>query len=266
MISITLPSLYPNSLMRTLNNIRDTSRSEPEIIVVSPFEPPAIGNILWVKETSKLGANAAHMAAMERVTGEFITGWVDDHLYTDGWDQLVLDDFLEREAVFHSRNPDKPFVLGLRHIEVKHVGTEFGIYYPYFPLMRTNTARTFGWFTDEYQVGFADSDLAMRIWSAGGRCEWSASGIVTFLDDEEEVQKQATIAMFGGAHCMPDDMKLFLAKWASKYGVGWDTSSLRSFNIDVTPERFPEFMDETKRTIYYNDPHFKDVVDSRGKS
>ena len=262
MISITLPSLYPAALTRTLNNIHDTTRSEHEIIVVSPFEPPIIGNVLWIKETSKLGANAAHMAAMEKVSGEFITGWVDDHLYLDGWDKLVLEDFLEREAVFHSRNLDKPFVLGLRHIEVSHVGTEFGIYYPYFPFMRTSTARTLGWFTDEYQVGFADSDLAMRIWSAGGRCEWTSVGIVTFLDDEEEAQKQELT--FGGAHCMPNDMALFLAKWAPKYGAGWDTSYLRGFNIDITPERFPEFMDETRRTLYFNDPCFKDVVSSGG--
>src|ERR1700680_3068687 len=105
MISITLPSLYPDALTRTLHNIRDTTKQEHEIIVVSPFEPPIIGNVLWVKETSPAGCNAAHMTALGRVTGEFVTGWVDDHTYLGDWSDIVIEDFLEREAAFHVNNP-----------------------------------------------------------------------------------------------------------------------------------------------------------------
>src|ERR1700688_2592159 len=100
MISITLPSLYPDALTRTLHNIQDTTKQEHEIIVVSPFEPPLIGPAIWIKEVRPAGCNAAHMAALEKVTGEFITGWVDDHVYVDDWSDIIVEDFLEREAAF----------------------------------------------------------------------------------------------------------------------------------------------------------------------
>jgi hypothetical protein len=264
-ISITLPSLYPDALMRTLQNIQATTKQAHEIIVVSPFDPMVANSVVWIKEAQPIGCNAAHMAAMGMVGGEFVTGWVDDHVYLDDWSDIVVEDFLEREALFHAKCPGMPFVLGLRHIDPAHVGTEFGIYYPYFPFMRTSTARSFGWFTDEYRVGFADSDLAMRIWSAGGRCEWTCQGLIMHLPDDGQKHKDAASwPGLDGAHCVPGDMSLFLAKWASKYGVGWDISHLRGFNIDVTPERFPQFMDETKRTIYYNRPDFKAVVGNGG--
>ncbi len=89
MISITLPSLYPDALGRALQNIRETARSPYEVIVVSPF-PIHDKDVTWIEETKSTGCNAAHMAAMSKVKGEFVTGWVDDHLYLDGWDEIAL--------------------------------------------------------------------------------------------------------------------------------------------------------------------------------
>jgi hypothetical protein len=270
MISITLPSLYPNALDRAMRNIKDTTRSPYEVIVVSPYEPQPYENMIWLKETKSTGCNAAHMAAMAKVSGEFVTGWTDDHIYLDGWDEMALEDFLEREALFHAKCPGKPFELGFRHIDPTHVGTAIGIYYPYFPFMRTSAAKAMGWLTDEYQTGFADGNLAMRVWDAGGRCEWTSQGIIiTHGDDQRKNMSDTThetvIDRAGNRpHCRPDDMGLFTSKWASKYGIGWDTSHLRGFNKDITPERFPQFMDETKRTIYYNRPDFIAAVGEGG--
>jgi hypothetical protein len=268
MISITLPSLYPEALERALYNVNDATRGDYEVIVVSPFEPPMIGKVKWIKETRSTGCNAAHMAAMAAATGEFVTGWVDDHFYLDDWDEIALEEFHEREALFHSKSPGKPFELGLRHIDPTHVGTEFGMYYPYFPFMRVSSVKTVGWLTDEYWTGFADSDLAMRVWDAGGRCEWTSQGLLMPHGDDQRKNMGDTLAanidVVDQAHCRPDDMSLFISKWAPKYGVGWDTSHLRGFNVDITPERFPQFMDETRRTICYNRPDFRAVVGDGG--
>jgi hypothetical protein len=275
-ISITLPSIHPAALDRALRNVRDATRSAHEVIVVSPFEPPRIGAVVWIPETKSTGCNAAHMAAMRAVTGEFVTGWVDDHYYVDGWDVLALAAFTEREAAFHAAvrassngSPKRPgpFELGLRHINPTHVGTEFGIYYPYFPFMRSADAREVGWLTDEYWTGFADSDLAMRVWDAGGRCEWTPEGLVIVHPDDQRKNMTDTVANYDivdQAHCRPDDMALFIRRWAPKYGAGWDTSHLRGFNVDVTPERFPQFVDATGRSIYYNRPEYRAAVGDGG--
>ncbi len=267
LISITLPSIHPEALDRALRNVRDATRSPHEVIVVSPFKPPDIGSVTWVPETKSTGCNAAHMAAMRAATGAFITGWVDDHYYVDGWDVLALADFRDREAAFHVMSPGSPFELGLRHINPTHLGTEFGMYYPYFPFMRMAAVREVGWLTDEYWTGFADSDLAMRVWDAGGRCEWTSEGIIIVHPDDQRKNMADTVANYDiidQAHCRPDDMALFIRRWAPKYGHGWDVSHLRGFNVDVTPERFPQFVDASGRTIKYNRPDFRAAVGDGG--
>src|ERR1039458_1786544 len=155
LISITLPSLYPEALERALTNIECATRAPYQVIVVSPFEVHRAvrgGELVWIKETRSTGCNAAHMAAFAQATGEFVTGWVDDHFYSDGWDVMARRDFEEREAAFHAKSPGQVFELGLRHRNPTHCGTEFGIYYPYFPFMRTSDAKRVGWLTDEYRT------------------------------------------------------------------------------------------------------------------
>lgn len=258
LVSITLPSLYPEALQRALTNIETATRCEYQVIVVSPFEVQRSlrgGELIWVQEKDSTGCNAAHMAAFEHATGEFVTGWVDDHFYADGWDVMAVKNFKEREHVFHKTNPGGPFELGLRHVWPTHVGTEFGIYYPYFPFMRRTDAERVGWLTDEYRTGFADSDLAMRVWSIGGRCEWTREPLIVVHADDGRKK---------GVIFKPEDMELFLDRWAPRYGLGWDTSHLRGFNNDLTPERFPQFVDPSGRSIYHNHPAFKAVVGTGG--
>ena len=258
-ISITLPSVYPDALRRALNNIEDATRHSYQVIVVSPFEPDRKtmrgGEITWIHEEKQTGCNAAHMAAVRIAKGDFVTAWVDDHYYMDGWDTSAIANLLDREDLMGG----KPFILGLRHLNPSHVGTEFGIYYPYFPFMRNITFQQIGWLTDEYRIGFADSDLGLRAWSAGGRCEWSAEPLVfVHPDDQRKGSRQ------DGVMYHQRDMDLFVERWAPKYGSGWDTSNLRAFNVDVTPERFPQFIHGSGRTIYHNDPSFRAAVGEGG--
>lgn len=224
-ISITLPSIYPTALARTLRNIRDATRCEHEIIVVSPFNPPDArwprSMIKWIKDpNNNTGPNAAHELAFKEATGEFVVAMCDDHLFVDGHDVIALKDFAEKEAA----HPNKALLFGLRQVYPEQVGTVFGLYYPYFPMMRTKTARALGWFTADYRRGFADCDLAMRVWDAGGICEWSKVGLISVHDDD---RRKGDIEA-----CAPGDMETFLARWAPRYGVGWKTDTLRDFNRD----------------------------------
>ena len=103
MISITLPSNRPDALERTLDNIEQTTKGEVEVIVCSPFEfgmrSLKNGCVVHVFDEDESGCNSAHMRAASYATGDFITPWVDDHLYVEGWDEVVVIDFHIQESL-----------------------------------------------------------------------------------------------------------------------------------------------------------------------
>jgi len=251
-LSISLPSLYPDCLDRALRNIRDATRCDYEVIVVSPTEPTGYARVTWVEERAGTGTgcNAGHAAALEHMTGEFVTPWVDDHLYVDGWDVLALAAYEDREARFHAQvKAKKPFSLGLRHLWPHHVGSLFGIFYPYFPLIRRAYLKRVGWFDPAFKQGFADGDLALRVWSTGGRCEWADRGLIVVHHDDDRK---------AGVMFDPADLTLFVARWAARYGAGWDVANLRGFNLDVEPNEFPNLVEDN--SIYRNEPGFRDLA------
>jgi hypothetical protein len=259
-LSISLPSIYGTALLRTLKNIRDATRCDYEVILVSPWKPVVDGiddRIIWVEEQegTGTGCNAGHAAALAHMTGEFCLPWVDDHFLADGWDVEALRDYEDRERVFHAagRHRGKPFSLGLHHAWPHHVGTCFGRFYPYFPLIRRKYVERLGWFDPAYKQGFADSDLAMRVWSAGGRCEWSDRALIVVHHDDDRKN---------GAMFAPSDMDLYIERWAPKYGSDWKTDHLRDFNIDVEPNWVPSVVSD--RTICFDGPGFRDVVMAHG--
>lgn len=235
LISITLPSIHPGPLARTIGNIEDTTLSEVEIIVVSNFSIPKLTRhrVVHLHETERFGPNAGHAFAAQYATGDFITAWVDDHIYVEGWDERATNEFVTREAKFQLSAPkvprmERPFLLGLRHADRSIIGTVFGRYYPYFPFMRRIDAIRLGWLSGDYAVGFADCDLAMRVWDAGGMCAPTHAGIVKVHEDDD--RKLPELVQEG--HTLPEDMALFLHRWEARFGQGWDTKHLRGFNID----------------------------------
>ena len=252
-ISITVPSIYPDACERALNNLRDATRGDYEVILISPFEPPggARKNVVWLREdpATASGCNAGHALALKYFTGDFVVPWVDDHLIADGWDTTLVRYYEERENRFHKKHAGKPFSVGLRHAWPHHVGTEFGIYYPYFPFQRRSYLDAVGWFDPAYKKGFADSDLALRIWSAGGRCEWSDKAYIVVHHDDNRKD---------GVVFDPRDMELFVERWAPVYGQGWQTGHIRDFNMDVVPEDFTGLVSDN--TFHQNCPSFRDRV------
>ncbi len=253
-VSISFPSIYSDLVGRTLRNIRDAIRVPYEVIFVSPEPPPSdcSENVTWIEEPhgTGTGCNAGHAAAWKYMTGDFVIPWVDDHLFCDGVMALAIPNYEKREAEFHRDHKDKPFVLGLRHIWPHHVGTQFGIYYAYFPIVRREYIERVGWYDPAYRRGFADGDLALRIWAAGGRCEWSDNGLIQ-VDMVADNRKAGV--MFDQA-----DMDLFVERWAPKYGEGWATGHIRDFNIDIEPYHHQALVEGN--SIYQNRPGYRDEV------
>lgn len=247
-ISITLPSIYPDSLANAINNINETTRLPHEILVVSPFEMRG-DNVVWIQETERRGCNYAQVVAAKYATGDLITAHADDFHYVDGWDEKVVPDFLERERLCRGF-----YLMGLRYDIANWVGTVFGMYYANFPFARRELMSKLGWLGPEYKRGFGDSDLSMRVWDHGGVCEFSTDKVLVPVRGSagtlDDMRKQHVLFE-------PEDMALFLMRWKQRYGIEWDTSYLRGFNLDVDIVENPQVLHKTWRTIYNNAPSFK---------
>ncbi len=235
-VSITLPSIFPAALDRALANIRATTKGDYEVVVVSSFK--VVGpDVLWVEETQRNGCAFAHTVAAKHASGDFITATADDCDYFPAWDQKMIQIYDERAP-----RDGGNFCLGLHY---GLLGSVFGIYYANFPFMRRDQALSLGYFDGNYKKGFTDSDLGLKVWSSGGRCEYSV---------EKLIEVTAEDARKGGEDCPADDLEYFIEKWGSKYGRGFDISYMRAINVDFDPEANPEFVDN--RTVFNNSPRF----------
>jgi hypothetical protein len=241
MISVIIPSLHPNSLARALDNLAQVTTADYEAVVISPF-PPQGARVRWVKEEAPLGGPCAAQAyAGQYATGDYVLALSDDRILFPGWDQVVLKDF--------DRAPkNRPFGLGLRHKDPAFVGTVFGINYPNFPMMRRSDVLSLGWYDPIFRASWGDVDLGLRIWDAGGRCEWSSEPVMSVHPDDE----------INGRRVDWSDMHRFIERWGKKYGKGWRTEWIGDFNLDVYPEMVPQLVEDN--TIYFNDPSFVDLV------
>jgi hypothetical protein len=251
-ISITLPCLYPDLLDRAVANINATTRLPHEILVVGPFEAKG-DNVVWIREDKPRGvAYAQHVAGMA-ATGDFVAASADDYDFVDGWDDILLTDFLDRERLHGVR-----YVMGMRYAIDNLVGTTFGMYYPNFPFMRRSSIEYFGWISPEYKRGFGDCDLGMRVWDRGGVCEFSAAEILKPVRNADgsltlDDQRKRSLAE-------KEDLELFVRRWGGKYGEGWDTSHLRGFNFDLDITFYGYVLSHGRRSIYHNEPDFKALI------
>ncbi len=230
-LSITLPTRRPLALCRTLDNLLATTSCDFEVIVVSTFPADEFladyrkrkhMNLICVLDRHQIGPNAAHAMGFKHARGERVLAWVDDHLLVNRWNILIEEQL---------RSPVSPYLLGLRHKDNTHIGTCFGKYYAYFPIMtRWDIEMVGGWLSAEYRKGFGDVDLAMRVWRMRGFCEPSDERVV--IRHEDDAVKLHDL-FEGEAQSTPEDVELFLSRWDGIFGKGWDTSHLRGFNQDV---------------------------------
>ena len=112
-ISVTLPSIYPEACARALANIHSATRAQYEVLVVSPFDATKLGpNVRWIDDGGKrIGPNASQAMAVREASGEFVAAMTDDFLMIEGWDNLILEDFLEREKLYEGA----PYQMGMRY-------------------------------------------------------------------------------------------------------------------------------------------------------
>ncbi|MBM3549739.1 MAG: hypothetical protein FJX54_22600 [Alphaproteobacteria bacterium] len=245
-LSLTFPTLFPGPAHRTIENVRSTlSDIDYEIVVVSPFEVSG-ERVRWISEEAPRGCGAAHATAFANSTGDVICPLADDAQFRAGW---VQDGF--RTLALNER--ERPYAVGIGQTN-EIVGTVFGIYYPFFPMVRRATLeKVGGFYSPDLKHHFTDSDFAFRILSIGGACGWTDGHYIDRIP--RDVTGTGEIALrlnIARNEALAKDTAAFLAKWQSRYGQGWQTDQLHHFNIDVP--YILRLMLAEGNTIYQNNP------------
>lgn len=225
-LSLTLPTLFPGPAARIIENVRATVRDlDYEIVVVGPFEVSG-PNIRWVREETPRGSAVASATAYEHATGDVICPLTDDIELGDGWAAEGLQALLKFER-------GRPYAIGIGQTN-QIVGTVFGIYYPFFPMVRRATLDLVGgFFSPEYKHSFTDADFAFRIWSAGGACGYTERGYITRTARKAGASATADNLEEARVAAAKPDTDRFLSLWGQRYGQGWPTAHYKDFNIDV---------------------------------
>lgn len=206
--SIILPTLRRELLTQTIHCIRENSVSHKiEMVVVSPFETDG-DDIVNVLELEQKGNCTAHASGYNRATGDIIVAMTDDHLPMPGWLDGVENIINEKESL------DFPFLGGLHRPYCPYFGTVYGLYYAYFPVMsRRSVEAVGGWFSTDYRAHFGDSDLALRVWAAGGRCELMP-GHRLLQNPAEDPETESTHK----STSLVNDFKTFTGKYHKAFG------------------------------------------------
>lgn len=247
-LSVTLPSLFPELLQHSLPALYQAAPDgvELEILVVAPFKVQGPG-IKWIQESEARGNCFAHHTAWRYATGDYVLTLSDDFMVAPGSLQSAL------EQVIAGEDRHFPFSVGLHH-QAGIAGTVFGIYYPYFPLMsRRSVEAVGGYFSTDYAAHFGDVDLALRVWSGGGRCELCLEAGITGLVRQGNIPEA-----IHRSTARIRDLETFVRRWKPVYGSGWKTTDIRDFNLDIPSALFPAILKE--RTIYLNHPDFRALI------
>ena len=250
-LSLTLPTLFPGPAARIIENVRATVRDiDYEIVVVSPFEVSG-PDIRWIKEETPKGCGAAHAVAYENSTGDVICPLADDAEFRPGWAEDGYQSLLKFER-------GRPYAIGIGQTN-QMVGTVFGIYYPFFPMLRRTTMEAIGGFyLPQLRHHFTDSDFALRIWSIGGACGFTERDYIERKPRDTAGFADTAMRLDSSRNeSLKRDMETFLGLWGARYGKGWNARELRSINIDVDPI-FRMFVADGN-TIYVNHPKFAEA-------
>jgi hypothetical protein len=245
-LSLVLPSLFPNAAHRAIANLRATTRGvDYEILAVTPFEISG-PNIRWIREEAPRGVIPAHAAAYAAMTGDMLVALADDVILADNWAAAALATFREREA------GRSHFCLGLHQTNFV-LSTVFGIYFPFFAVIRRPTLAAIGGYYDPIFVAhYADPDLALRVWKAGGRCERTPIPLISRVDREGVEAVDPPVRSSASAERAK---AVFAERWASTYGRGWSMAVREDFNIDI--DAVFELVVGEDLSVFLNDPIFK---------
>jgi len=256
-ISFIMPSLFPNLAEPAIDRISQImAGADFEIVLAGPTDP-GHPQVLWVPDLELRGNCPANAMAFKASSGEVIVYLSDDVLLTQEWRDITLPSFI-------AKSRDNPLLLGGFYAHPMRVGTVFGRYYPWFGIgLRTSIIQLGGFFDEGYGAHFGDSDLALRFWSAGGRCEIMPGNALEILSRERPKRNEsgafiqeteAITKETKKAH----DLALLRSRWRDSVGRGWRMDVLRDFNHDIEPELLAVFCAD--QTVFWPDPMFGEIV------
>ena len=111
-----------------------------------------------------------------------------------------------------------------------------------------------GYYSPDFSAHFADIDLSLRVWQAGGRCEPVFPPLLReFISRNGVPELQTKLSSY------KKDKEVFVEKWRESFGRGWSTKVRSDFcmNIKIGPVLDKVLNDGT---IFINDPRFCDII------
>lgn len=214
--SISLPSIYPDKLMKCIDYIEKyTKNIDYEIIIVGTenIKPVIEGHdrIKFILDTERKGNAIPHQKGIEASTGEYSVELGDDVYVTENWlsDMIkfleINDNKLPLQGCFRLKN------MSGEEIPQMYVDNKF--LYALLGCMKTETLKKIGGWDRGYAHYFSDPDVSMRIWEAGGRVLVCPDAWVCLhIDDiSEELKKERGC---------PQDEKLFYDYWGKTIRIG----------------------------------------------
>lgn len=228
-LSILLPTLFPDLARGAIENWRPQLRGiDHEFVVVCPRE---IGGdaIRWIPETAPNGSVAASQLAFRSATGDVAIMAADDVRFAAGAAEQALTAFAD---------PDRVFPLALTYPRkeraIDFVSTLFGRLYPtFFAIGRADADRAGGFLDTSFRTVFADPDLGMRIWRAGGQVR-RAAAVTRAVEDRLGNPEAAT----KNEAAIDRDFASFHARWAPSFDPVWGTEE-GGVNLVLSAEFLP---------------------------
>jgi GT2 family glycosyltransferase len=208
-ISIILPSLRPREVNKTISEFYDTNSDvNYEIIVVSPFEVMGL-NVKWIPESERLGTIMANNIALAFVKGRYVVYFSDDvSPTTDCLENMIY--FMDKQRA--------PFIGAFKMTTPtgKEIGP-FGAYNKLYACYGCISIKTMnlvvGYLDMAFKDSWADIDLSLRVWEAGGSVEICQDAIVIPRQIEDDIYKKHR-------ESFQTDYQTFLGKWHHKLGKG----------------------------------------------
>jgi len=210
-ISILLPSLRPEMVKRRIEEFAQTNPNvDYEIIVVSPFKVEG-KNVKWI-EDRKLGSVFATNLAYYYSNSNYLMYYSDKVIPTKNCLTAMLN---------YVKLNVEPFIGAFKMVRPN--GQEIGAFkcynklYACYGCMSKKTVRLIGGFFDIYFLhSWADIDISLRCWEAGGKVEVCQNAIVKPIPLKDKVYKDHRNQTWN------KDVEYFLSKWHNKLGEGFE--------------------------------------------
>jgi GT2 family glycosyltransferase len=213
-ISILLPSLRPELIKQRIEEFAQTNPNvDYEIIVVSPFRIED-KNVKWIKDDGfpNNGSVMATQLAYYHSNSNYVMYFSDKVIPTKNCLTAMLN---------YVKLNVEPFIGAFKMIRSN--GKEIGAFkcynklYACYGCMSKKTVELIGGFWDtNFYHSWADIDISLRCWEAGGKVEVCQNAIVKPIPLKDKVYKDHR------SKTWDKDVEYFLNKWHYKLGKGFE--------------------------------------------